>query len=219
MRHGAVLSAHFVWVMLQRCENQLLIGMTNDDPDVIAAYFEMCGVSNAQLSLKCIDIPPILKNEPPLIAVAIYLGAQKCVRFLASFKSNLSISDACGRVAVHFAAACGELEILAMLAEQNALLTAVDSKQRNILHYAAQFGQCSIVKWILAKKLKLNMDDEVGYTPLHFAAECGKEEITEALLESGIEQTRSTNGVCCLVTGHQFFLQQRTTGQNVSRRY
>ena len=180
--------------MQPKLENELLLAMTKDEPGVIAAYFEMFDVSDARLSLKCIEIPPILKNHPPLIAVGIYLGAQRCVEFMASYKTNLRITDECGRVAVHFAAACGELEILEMLERNNACLTSLDAKKRNILHYAAQFGHLNIVKWITAKKLKLNEGDEMGYTPLHFAAEGGKEDIVQTLLDSGMEQTRSING-------------------------
>ena len=192
--------------MFDRHEKCLLLALTNDEPAIVEAYLDMHDVVNVKLSLDGLDIPPILKNGPPLIAVAIYLGARNCVASLITHRSNLSIEDDCGRNAIHFAVACDELEILQLLGEQGANLTNVDHKGRNILHYAAQFAHKDIVKWILAKKLLLNNEDREGYTPLHFAAESGSDEIIELLLNSGMKQTKSFTGVCFEVIGHLFCL-------------
>lgn len=191
-------------MFIGREEKEIILGLINDDVDLINTYLELKNTVNVQLSLEGIDRPPIMRNFPPLISVAIFLHAERCVSALAMHKSNLDVRDDAGRAPVHFAAAGGELEMLEMLADQGADLTATDNKNRTILHYAAQFTEPNVVQWILSNDLDLNVDDDAGYTPLHLAADSGDNKVVELLINSGMPQTKSVLGVCFMFIGLQF---------------
>lgn len=194
---------------MDREEKGIIVALLNDDTETLETYLELKQVINIQLSLKTLDIPAVLQNSPPLIAVAIFLSAEKCTDLLAAYQSNLTLNDTKGRTSVHFAAACGETRILESLCKHGADLTCVDYKKRNAMHYAAQFQHLEIVTWLLAKKMTFNTDDSNRFTPLHFAAEKGCKEIVDVLLRSGMRQTQSDAGVFLTLIGLPFYLPQK----------
>lgn len=197
--------------ILGREEKGIILALINDQVEVVNTYLELNNTVNIQLSLEGIDRPPIMRDSPPLISVAIFLSAKKCVAALSLHKANLSVTDSAGRAPIHFAAAGGELEMLETLAIQGADLRATDNKGRSILHYAAQFSQHTVAQWIFAHHLELQTEDEAGYTPLHFAAEAEDIRITELLISNGMKQTKSHLGVSFSFIGHRFSLPQRMT--------
>jgi ankyrin repeat protein len=194
---------------MDREEKQTILALIDDNSEIVTTILELSNSVNIQLSLKTIEIPALLTHEPPLISVAIFLNAIRCISALLVHKSNLSITDSLGRCPIHFAAACGNIDILDLLAHEHANLLATDAKGRNILHFAAKFGHVHVLQWITAKRLRLAMTDEQGFTPLHFAAESGNLSVMSHLLEMDSAQRASANGVILICIGLLFSLRRR----------
>jgi ankyrin repeat protein len=180
---------------MDREEKQMILALIDDNPEIVTAILELSNSVNIHLSLKTIEIPALLSHEPPLISVAIFLNAIRCISALLVHKSNLSITDLLGRSPVHFAAACGNVDILDLLAHERADLLGKDAKGRNILHFSAKFGQVRVLQWVTAKRLRLAIADQQGFTPLHFAAESGNLSVISHFLAMNGSQPASGNGV------------------------
>lgn len=176
-------------------EKQALISLIDDDPSTLITILGLTNKVDIRLSLKDLEIPPILCNSPPLISVAIYLNAKKCISSLLIYHSNLNIVDDKGRAPIHFASAFGLTYVLDLLDKEGANMTAVDIKGKNILHYAASFDRVVLFKWIISKKYNLEMKDGKWFTPLHFAVERKNLDLVNYILINNIiEQTPNKNG-------------------------
>jgi ankyrin repeat protein len=179
---------------MNREEREVLLALIDDNAEVVTTLLELTNSVNIQVSLKSIEAPTLLSDDPPLIAIAIYLNAMNCIAALLVHRLNLSITDSLGRAAVHFAAAFGQLAVLDLLAQAGADLSATDLKSRTVLHYAAQFAHGHVIQWITVQNLGLPIADGQGFTPLHFAAESGDEAIIAQLLAMDPSQLASVTG-------------------------
>ena len=98
---------------------------------------------------------------------------------------NLSISR--GQALLHFAAMCGEIDIVKNLSNEhwfNQLPNQTDNRGRTPLHFAAKNGHLEVFKFIWKDQKKKmckekNPEDHMELTPLHFAAQMGHVEICE----------------------------------------
>ena len=171
------------------------LALIDDDPHKLMQLLEFENETNLFLSLKDVETPPLFHDSPPLISIAIYLEAFKCISALLIHSSNLTITDSKGRLPIHFAAACNQISTLAIFQTQGADLAAVDSSHRNILHYATLFDHFSLAKWIIAQQLPLKMEDSSLFTPLHFAVERSNYDLVSYLLSlPNIQQTKTESG-------------------------
>ena len=100
---------------MKREDKEMFLALVDDKPDVVTTILELNNQTNLYLSLDGIEIPPLLHDSPPLISIAIYLEAQKCISALLIHSSNVNITDAKGRKPIHFAAACNQIPTLKIL--------------------------------------------------------------------------------------------------------
>lgn len=95
-----------------------------------------------------------------------------------------------GLNALHFAARCGNKEIVEILLKNGAKLDSTyDSHEQLlcVLHSAALGGSIEIVKILLNKGCEIDVKDEYGNTTLHFAARGGHPEMIEFVIQQGIK--------------------------------
>ncbi|KAF4433535.1 putative ankyrin repeat protein [Colletotrichum fructicola] len=98
------------------------------------------------------------------------------INFLLDEGASVQHSDALGRLPLHFAAANGIENFLAVMLTYRGDMMATDKEGKTCLHWAAQFGNLQTVKFIIDRLRGADVDckDSDGWTPLCWAARGSK---------------------------------------------
>ncbi|CAI0644528.1 unnamed protein product [Colletotrichum noveboracense] len=98
------------------------------------------------------------------------------INFLLDEGASVQHSDALGRLPLHFAAANGIENFLAVMLTHRGDMMATDKEGKTCLHWAAQFGNLQTVKFIIDRLRGADVDckDSDGWTPLCWAARGSK---------------------------------------------
>lgn len=117
---------------------------------------------------------------------AVRAGDVSTVTTLLAADPGLAGStDATGATALHYAAAAGRADLVALLLGAGADANATDPQQRTPLHAAAMANNARAVDLLRAAGAELEARDWRGDTPLHLAARRANGAVLEALLVAG----------------------------------
>ena len=92
---------------------------------------------------------------------------------------------------LHWAAACGHLDLARLLLDRGASVKAADRGRMIPLHYAAEYGHADIVALLMERGAPVNAESIPGYTPLLYATLCDwperRTETLRTLLRAGAD--------------------------------
>ncbi|XP_062874956.1 caskin-1 isoform X2 [Trichomycterus rosablanca] len=98
-------------------------------------------------------------------------------------KVNVNFQDTDGFSALHHAALNGNLELISLLLDSQAMVDIRDQKGMRPLHYAAWQGRSEPMKMLLKSSSSVNSQSDDGQIPLHLAAQHGHYDVSEMLLQ------------------------------------
>ncbi|XP_053504394.1 caskin-1 isoform X6 [Ictalurus furcatus] len=98
-------------------------------------------------------------------------------------KVNVNFQDTDGFSALHHAALNGNLELISLLLDSQAMVDIRDQKGMRPLHYAAWQGKSEPMKMLLKSGSSVNTQSDEGQIPLHLAAQHGHYDVSEMLLQ------------------------------------
>ncbi|XP_051569962.1 caskin-1-like [Myxocyprinus asiaticus] len=98
-------------------------------------------------------------------------------------KVNVNFQDTDGFSPLHHAALNGNVELISLLLESQALVDIRDQKGMRPLHYAAWQGKSEPMKLLLKSGSSVNGQSDEGQIPLHLAAQHGHYDVSEMLLQ------------------------------------
>jgi ankyrin repeat protein len=101
----------------------------------------------------------------------------------AKNRSGLHSKDKHGNTPLHIAAQQGNLKVMQLLLDNNAVINKADKQGRTPLYVAAQNGQLSAIKMLLDSNADVNEASNEGVTPLLLAVQTGDASSVEMLLE------------------------------------
>jgi hypothetical protein len=120
----------------------------------------------------------ILRNEPPLIAVAAFCQAVKCFRYLLANGASLSATDSIKTSLATFAVAGGNMEILSILSEQNVSFEGT-------LFTAAERGNFQAFMWIgMSDYMDLKQRKSDQTSLLYAAVKGGNSQLISYLIDA-----------------------------------
>ncbi|MCI4393501.1 hypothetical protein PGIGA_G00158180 [Pangasianodon gigas] len=96
---------------------------------------------------------------------------------------NVNFQDTDGFSALHHAALNGNMELIALLLESQAVVDIKDQKGMRPLHYAAWQGKCEPMKMLLKAGSSVNSQSDEGQIPLHLSSQHGHYDGSEMLLQ------------------------------------
>ncbi|XP_062865779.1 caskin-1 [Trichomycterus rosablanca] len=96
---------------------------------------------------------------------------------------NVNFQDTDGLSALHHAALNGNVELIALLLEAQAIVDIKDQKGMRPLHYAAWQGKCEPLKMLLKAGSSVNSQSDEGQIPLHLSSQHGHYDGSEMLLQ------------------------------------
>ncbi|KAM9454386.1 caskin-1 [Clarias gariepinus] len=96
---------------------------------------------------------------------------------------NVNFQDTDGFSALHHAALNGNMELIALLLESQAVVDIKDHKGMRPLHYAAWQGKCEPMKMLLKAGSSVNSQSDEGQIPLHLSSQHGHYDGSEMLLQ------------------------------------
>ncbi|XP_043091731.1 caskin-1 isoform X16 [Puntigrus tetrazona] len=98
-------------------------------------------------------------------------------------KVNVNFQDTDGFSPLHHAALNGNVEVISLLLESQAIVDIRDQKGMRPLHYAAWQGKSEPMKLLLKSGSSVNGQSDEGQIPLHLAAQHGHYDVSEMLLQ------------------------------------
>lgn len=104
-------------------------------------------------------------------------------------KNFLSLTLACFRTALHYAASKGHKEIAKDLVKSGASVTVQDENGSTALHKASACGDDVITELLLKKGASVATQDKLGQTPLHLAVIEEHERVARMLVEDGADSS------------------------------
>jgi uncharacterized protein len=104
---------------------------------------------------------------------------------------NPNQTDDQARTALHYAAANGNLQIIAILIKAQAHLNPTDPLGNTPLHLAALQGQTAAAELLVDAGAEIDPQNRDGMTPLMIAAQHGNLELVRALLAKGANPAKT----------------------------
>lgn len=175
------------WAVLAAIRGDDVRELRNLVPERIKPF--MC------LDLRTFETDPILRAQPPLLAISVYFGAEKCAKYLIDCGAGLDSTDSAGREPVHFLASPHDvMRTFHLLVSHRAVFTVTDDSDMTVLHYLAKTQQVQLVREILTKRLCEGTKSSKGETPFHVAVSNSNPEMVKLMLAlRGIGQIYETN--------------------------
>ncbi|MFG0326813.1 MAG: ankyrin repeat domain-containing protein [Phycisphaerales bacterium JB037] len=110
------------------------------------------------------------RNEAGATTLHAAIARPGLVRWMLERGVQVQATDPAGRTPLHWAAAVGDTESIALLLAHGADPNAADALGRTPLHDAARFAQPASAERLLAAGADPNHRARLGMTPLHYAA-------------------------------------------------
>jgi ankyrin repeat protein len=153
-----------------RGETLLMIALREDSKKVFQAL----------LNHKDIKLEARASNGDTILMLASYLGNFPFVKALVEHDAEINQVGWC---ALHYAAAGGNKEIVALLLEKSAYIDAESPNKTTPLMMAARSGKHLIVNLLLEEGADPFLKNDLGLTALDFAIEVEQREIAAVLKE------------------------------------
>ncbi|BBB66815.1 hypothetical protein UNDYM_2562 [Undibacterium sp. YM2] len=153
-----------------RGETLLMIALREDSKKVFQAL----------LNHKDIKLEARASNGDTILMLASYLGNFPFVKALVAHDAEINQVGWC---ALHYAAAGGNKEIVALLLEKSAYIDAESPNKTTPLMMAARSGKHLIVNLLLEEGADPFLKNDLGLTALDFAIEVEQREIAAVLKE------------------------------------
>ncbi|MCX6835959.1 MAG: ankyrin repeat domain-containing protein, partial [candidate division Zixibacteria bacterium] len=178
----------------------LSAGANVDQPDgsglsplMQAAYGGRLEIAEALLDLGAdVNHAPSIHGHSPLFA-AIWGGNLEVVNLLINRGGNLQYRNSEGEVALHIAAAKGNIPIAEMLLSRGFDINVTDNGGRNPICQAI-WGQPDMVRWLIDQGAQVDAMTDSTSGPLQLAAAQGDTSIVRALVTHGARvDCRSAN--------------------------
>jgi len=115
------------------------------------------------------------------------------LQMYAEVEGNLSVLDARGRSALHYAAAGGAAMSALFLLQHNVEVNLQDEDDATPLIFSCRYGYASVVKVLLDARAEIHQQDSDGNTALHGAAAMGQLDCCNLLLLCGAEMRIPNN--------------------------
>jgi hypothetical protein len=148
---GTVLEAH------------LVRALRKDDVDALRACTSSCFTIDHKVGPLHLAREPLLRQWPPLISIAAFYRAVRCLRYLLSQSANLRALDSARMSVAAFAVAGGDLEVIALLAASGASFAGT-------LFTAAENGNITAFRWVFLTQIEpVHARDRAQRTLLHAA--------------------------------------------------
>lgn len=125
-----------------------------------------------------IDLDARAKNGDTAIMLSAYLGKVDWLSELIFAGAQINQT---GWTALHYAAAVGDEQIIAVLLEHSAYIDAESPNKTTPLMMAARKGDLAPVRLLVEEGADLNLKNLLGLTALDFAKEAGMNEVAKYL--------------------------------------
>ncbi|EAY19683.1 hypothetical protein TVAG_432790 [Trichomonas vaginalis G3] len=145
-------------------------------------------------------LPDILAYNPPILGVAIFLKARKCIMLVDV--CELALVDSRGYTLAHFAAASGDIELYAQF-DATYSYTREDTKKDLPFHLASYYGHLSIVKAIAQNNRYIYFDHN-GHTCASLATMNGHYETLDYLISNSFFQNTSVEKYKLICTAARY---------------
>ena len=159
----------------------------NDERQTSAIFFAAAG-GNLTIFKKLCDIDKSVSNEEGVTPCmfAAKMGKIDIIKYIWSRnKSEITMEDASGMQAVHYAAKYGHVGVVDFLLSQGVKVDEKDSCNFTPLIYAAECGSTELVEYLISKKAKVNEKTRYGMTALCLAARNGSLAVVKTLIDNG----------------------------------
>lgn len=104
-------------------------------------------------------------------------------RLLLNVKNTENLADSHGRVALHYAARVGNIEMIKLCCTKNSI-NVIDKERKTPLMLAAQLGDLDTVKALIGLGARVDMEDMHGASVLHHAVLSNDKHLVQWLLEN-----------------------------------
>jgi ankyrin repeat protein len=140
-------------------------------------------------------LPDELLFGSPLLNVAAYYGASKCIDYMMNQGIELAVTDLMSRTCLHMAALSGRIDMLQFEHFQNLDYNAKDWQGRTPLHLAVINGKTDAVAYLIDHEGgDVNARDRLGCNSVLMATEAGNLEMIRFLMERSAHVIDDRNG-------------------------
>ncbi|MBR7792122.1 ankyrin repeat domain-containing protein [Undibacterium sp. FT147W] len=121
------------------------------------------------------------KNGDTALMVASFLGNADAIRKIIAHGAEVNQP---GWTALHYAAANGSVEAIALLLEHHAYIDTESPNKTTPLMMATRFGKLDAARLLIVEGADLTLKNDLGMTALDFAKESQHGDLTELLQQS-----------------------------------
>jgi ankyrin repeat protein len=133
------------------------------------------------LQVPDLNINARAKNGDTALMVASFLGNADAVRKIIARGAEVNQP---GWTALHYAAANGSVEAIALLLEHHAYIDTESPNKTTPLMMATRFGKLDAARLLIGEGADLTLKNDLGMTALDFAKESQHGDLTELLQQS-----------------------------------
>lgn len=159
-------------------ERELLNSIKKDDVEYLQKSFESKDITKFSFSIDLKIYDPVLQDQPPIISVAAFFGAVKCLNYLIECGLSLLSLDNKSRSIQYFSVAGGNIQVIKILSSSGLEFS-------EYTHLAAGLGKLSLLQFLIND---LNCDptttDALGSILLHNVAIGGDVKTADWLIKS-----------------------------------
>ncbi|OHT04360.1 hypothetical protein TRFO_28119 [Tritrichomonas foetus] len=157
---------------------KLIDKIKGDKPKYLENHFSKEEITSFTFQKKIFSIDSVLQDNPPILSVAAFYGAQKCLKFLIENGASLAKLDNFKRSVQYFAVAGGYIPIIE-------ILSSYKLEFSDYTHLAAGLGNLAILKYLIHElKCDPTSTDALGNTLLHNVAIGGDSKTAKYLLDN-----------------------------------
>ncbi|MBC3928458.1 ankyrin repeat domain-containing protein [Undibacterium sp. CY21W] len=144
-------------------------------------------VVDVLLQVPDLNINARAKNGDTALMVASFLGNADAVRKIIARGAEVNQP---GWTALHYAAANGSVEAIALLLEHHAYIDTESPNKTTPLMMATRFGKLDAARLLIGEGADLTLKNDLGMTALDFAKESQHGDLTELLQQSLVAQKK-----------------------------
>ena len=137
--------------MKNRVSNELLDAVLADSEEKLIQAMNTTEDVDFEIHVTDRLLPDVFADSPPVICLAVALGAKKCFNKLIILGADLNKTDANDRSVAHFAALGGSIKRMQALLAMNVSFAVKDKLGKLPISYAVAFGPVDTVQWMMSQ--------------------------------------------------------------------